>query len=106
MRRRGQRDPKAERYGYKGIEFSVQPSGPNEWKWATYPTKVSGIPAKRGKLSGTREEADAACKAAIEQAFPEESARLIENHALVKSWEADQRRPRPGSATARLDQSS
>ena len=27
----------AERRGYKGMEYGVQPDGPGKWKWATYP---------------------------------------------------------------------
>jgi hypothetical protein len=58
----------AERHGYKGVEYGVQPDGANKWKWATYPKIGSGVTAKRGKAS-TQNEAVAACKAAIEQAF-------------------------------------
>jgi hypothetical protein len=59
----------ADRHTYKGVEYGVQRVGPAEWKWAIHPKVGSGISAKRGKVSGTREEADAACKVAIEQAF-------------------------------------
>ena len=64
-------------YGYKGVEYGVQPAGPNEWKWTIYPKigSGSGIPAKHGKVSGTREEANAACKSAIERAFQKRALR-------------------------------
>jgi hypothetical protein len=65
----------AEKHGYKGVEFGVQPAGPNEWKWATYPKIGSGLTAKRGRVSGTQEEAVTACKAAIEQAFEKRALR-------------------------------
>ena len=64
----------AERHGYKGVEYGVQQAGPNAWKWATYPKIGSGITAKRGKAS-TQNEAVAACKAAIEQAFQKRALR-------------------------------
>ena len=63
-----------ERHGYKGVEYGVQPDGLNKWKWATYPKIGSGITAKRGKAS-TQDEAVAACKAAIEQAFQKRALR-------------------------------
>ena len=59
----------AEKYGYKGVEYGVQPDGPGKWKWATYPKIGSGIAHKRGRVSGTREDAVTECKAAIEKAF-------------------------------------
>jgi hypothetical protein len=65
----------AEKYGYKGVEYGVQPAGPNEWKWTIYPKIGSGIPGKLGKASGTREEAVVACKAAIELAFQKRALR-------------------------------
>ena len=64
----------AERHGYKGVEYVLQPDGPNKWKWATYPKIGSGVTAKRGKAS-TEDEAVAACKAAIEQAFRKRALR-------------------------------
>jgi hypothetical protein len=67
-------NPLAERHCYKGVECGVQPDGPNKWKWGTYPKIGSGITAKRGKAS-TQNEAVAACKAAIEQAFQKRTLR-------------------------------
>ena len=64
----------AERRGYKGVEYGVQQAGPDVWKWATYPKIGSGVAAKRGKTS-TQNEAVAACKAAIEQAFQKRALR-------------------------------
>ena len=64
----------AERHGYKGVEYRVQQAGPDVWKWATYPKIGSGITAKRGKAS-TADEAVAACKSAIEQAFQKRALR-------------------------------
>jgi hypothetical protein len=63
----------AERHGYKGVEYGVQQAGP-VWKWATYPKIGSGVAAKRGKAS-TQNEAVAACKVAIEQAFQKRALR-------------------------------
>jgi hypothetical protein len=65
----------AEKRGYKGVEYGVQPDGPGKWKWATYPQIRAGIPQKRGNVSGTREDAIAECKAAIEKAFQKRALR-------------------------------
>jgi hypothetical protein len=75
MQKRGPRATLADKHGYKGVEYGTQQVSPNEWKWTIYPKVGSGIPAKRGKVSGTREEAKAACKAAIEQAFHKRALR-------------------------------
>jgi hypothetical protein len=64
----------SEKYGYKGVEYGVQQTGPNVWKWGIYPKIGSGVTAKRGKAS-TQDEAVAACKAAIEQAFQKRALR-------------------------------
>ena len=66
--------PLAERHGYKGVEYGVQPDGPNRWKWAIYPKIGSGIRVKRGKAS-TENEAVAASKATIEQALQRRALR-------------------------------
>ena len=76
MRRPKNGEPIVEKHGCnKGVEYSVQQFSPNEWKWTIYPKIGSGIPAKHGKLNGTAEEADAACRAAIEQAFQKRALR-------------------------------
>jgi hypothetical protein len=75
MPRREERGTLADRHTYKGVEYALQRAGPAEWKWAIHPKVGSGISAKRGKVIGSREEADAACKAAIEQAFRKRALR-------------------------------
>ena len=75
MPRREERGTLADRQGYKGVEYGVQQVGPDEWKWTIYPKVGSDIAAKRGKVRGTLEEAAAACKAAIEQAFRKRALR-------------------------------
>jgi hypothetical protein len=65
----------AEKHGYKGVEYGVQPDGPGKWKWAIYPQIRGGIAQKRGRVSGTREDAVAECKAAIEKAFQKRALR-------------------------------
>ena len=75
MQKRGQPERLADKHGYKGVEYSLQQVGPREWRWTIRPKIGSGISAKRGKMSGTREEAAAACKAAIEQAFQKRARR-------------------------------
>ena len=69
MPRREERGALADRHVYKGVAYGLQQVSLAEWRWTIHPRRGSGISAKRGKVSGTREEADAACKAAIEQAF-------------------------------------
>jgi hypothetical protein len=51
---------------YRGIEFGVDPEGEGEWLWHYHPKVGHGI-AERGLVKGTREEAIAACKAAIDR---------------------------------------
>jgi hypothetical protein len=75
MRRPKKGEPFADMYGYKGLEYGVQPDGPGKWKWATYPKIGSGIAQQRGRVSGTREEAVEECKAAIERAFQKRALR-------------------------------
>jgi hypothetical protein len=66
----------AEKHGHKGVEYGIREVGnPTEWKWTIYPKIGSGIAAKHGRVTGTREEAAAACKAAIEQAFHKRALR-------------------------------
>jgi hypothetical protein len=65
----------SEKHGYKGVEYSVQPDGPGKWKWSIYRKIGSGMTVQRGKVSGSQEEAVAACTAAIEQAFHKRALR-------------------------------
>jgi hypothetical protein len=50
---------------YRRTEFGVDPEGPGEWLWHYHPKVGLGV-AQRGRVKGTREEAIAACKAAID----------------------------------------
>ena len=38
----------------------------NKWKWAFYPKKEDQASAQRGEATGTRDQAVAACKSAID----------------------------------------
>jgi len=51
--------------GYKGVEYAVTNRGDGDWSWAFYPKKESG-PSQKGAVKGTREQAEAVCKAAID----------------------------------------
>jgi hypothetical protein len=57
--------PLADKYGYRGIEYGVHEEGNGIWKWNYYP-KVERGPKGSGTFKGTKEEAVAACKAAID----------------------------------------
>jgi hypothetical protein len=41
----------AEKHGYKGVEYGVQPDGPGKWKWVIYPQIRGGIAQKRGHVT-------------------------------------------------------
>jgi hypothetical protein len=61
-----------ELHGYRGIAFAVQafgvqPIGPHKWKWVIYPKIESGMSTQNGVVTGTRADAEAACKKAIDQ---------------------------------------
>jgi hypothetical protein len=58
--------PLADKYGYRGIEYGVHEEENGTWRWNYYP-KVEHGPKGSGTIKGTREEAIAACKAAIDQ---------------------------------------
>jgi hypothetical protein len=51
---------------YRGIEFGVDPVAPGEWLWHCHPKIRQGV-AQRGRIKGTREEAIAECKAAVDR---------------------------------------
>jgi hypothetical protein len=51
---------------YRGIEFGIDPAGEGTWLWHYHPKIGQGI-AQRAVIKGTREEAIAACKAAIDE---------------------------------------
>lgn len=58
--------PLADIYGYRGIEYGVHEGENGVWRWNYYP-KVERGSKGSGTIKGTREEAIAACKAAIDQ---------------------------------------
>jgi hypothetical protein len=58
--------PVADKYGYRGIEYDVDEEASEIWQWNYY-SKVDHGPKGTGTIKGTREEAIAACKAAIDQ---------------------------------------
>jgi hypothetical protein len=51
---------------YRDIEFGIDSEGPGEWLWHYHPKIGQGI-AQRGRIKGTREQAIAECKAAIDR---------------------------------------
>jgi len=51
---------------YRGIEFGVFETQPGEWNWSYYPKMENGN-KKTGQTKGARENAIAACKAAIDE---------------------------------------
>jgi hypothetical protein len=66
-------EPLTDRYGHRGIQFDVRSIGDGELEWAFYPKHQSGIPAQRGRVNGTRAQAEAACRAAMDAALDERS---------------------------------
>ncbi len=55
----------ADVHGYRGVEYCVYAGNPGDWEWKYYPKVGEGI-ATGGRVSGTRENAIAACKVAID----------------------------------------
>ena len=51
---------------HRGIEFGIHDEGNGIWFWAYYPKIGEGV-AMRGQVTGNRETAIAACKAAIDE---------------------------------------
>jgi hypothetical protein len=51
---------------HRGAVFDVYEISRGSWQWAYYPKVGTGF-AVRGQLKGTREDAVAACKAAIDK---------------------------------------
>jgi hypothetical protein len=51
--------------GYKGVEYGITNLGDGKWKWVFYPNKKEGQ-SQHGEIVGTREQAEIACKKAID----------------------------------------
>jgi hypothetical protein len=51
--------------GYRGVEFAITKGDDEQWNWTFYPKKNNGI-VQRGQVKGTREQAEGACKKAID----------------------------------------
>ena len=51
---------------HRGIEFGIYDEGNGIWFWAYYPKIGEGV-AMRGQVTGNRETAITACKAAIDE---------------------------------------
>ncbi|HTF45491.1 MAG TPA: hypothetical protein VK641_16415 [Terriglobales bacterium] len=51
--------------GHKGVEYGVTDLKDGKWSWDFYPKKDDGA-AQSGETRGTREQAEIACKSAID----------------------------------------
>jgi hypothetical protein len=51
--------------GHKGIEYDLTDLRDGKWSWDFYPKKDDGA-AQSGETKGTREQAETACKSAID----------------------------------------
>lgn len=50
---------------HRGFEYGIRQTGDGQWEWTIYPRKErSGV--VRGKVTGTREQAEMACKREID----------------------------------------
>lgn len=57
---------KGEKNEYRGAEYMITAlGGGHRWEWAFYPQKDEGQ-AQRGEVIGTANQAEAACKRAID----------------------------------------
>jgi hypothetical protein len=56
---------KSEKNGYRDVEYMITALGSNKWKWAFYPKKEEGS-VHRGEVTGTEDQAVAACRGAID----------------------------------------
>ena len=50
---------------HKGVEYGITDLGDGKWKWAFYPKKETGQ-SRHGEILGTREQAEIACRRAID----------------------------------------
>jgi hypothetical protein len=57
--------PLANIFGRRGVEYGVVEHASGEWEWTLYP-KVGEGQKTKGLAKGTREDAVAACEAAID----------------------------------------
>lgn len=64
---------KSEKNGYRSVEFAIHELDGNRWEWFYYPKKEDGE-AQRGEVNGTRDEAEVACKKAIDAYLDGESS--------------------------------
>jgi hypothetical protein len=51
--------------GHKGVEYGLTDLEDGKWSWDFYPKKDDGA-AQSGETRGTREQAEIACKSAID----------------------------------------
>lgn len=61
--------PLSEKHGYRNIEYAIIELGKETWGWTFYPKLQFGTMQqgpRRGEISGTRDDAVQACKAAID----------------------------------------
>lgn len=57
--------PLAAVHGYRDVEYGVHQRGPDDWVWTYYPKVGIGLKTQ-GSATGNRDDAVAACKAAID----------------------------------------
>jgi len=51
---------------HRGVEYAIRKIADNQWEWTIYGSKSSGAGKVRGTVTGTREDAEAACKREID----------------------------------------
>jgi hypothetical protein len=57
--------PLAAVHGYRNVEHAVYERSPGDWEWTYYPKVGEGVKTQ-GFVKGNRDDAVAACKAAID----------------------------------------
>ena len=50
---------------HRNIDYGIREISPTEWEWTIYPKKEDGAIVRRN-VTGTREQAEAACKREID----------------------------------------